>query len=131
MITRFLHASLIVSNTQKSTEFYTQCFDFVVDPARPDLGFPGAWLKHGSFELHLLEVTNPDPVLNRPSHGGRDRHLAFAVNSLGEVIKKLDKHSISYTISQSGRLALFCRDPDGNALEFVEINKGQAAAYEI
>ena len=131
MITRFLHASLIVANTQTSIDFYTQCFGFIVDQARPDLGFPGAWLKHGNFELHLLEVTNPDPVLNRPGHGGRDRHLAFAVNSLEEVIKQLDEHCVSYTVSQSGRMALFCRDPDGNALEFVEINKGQIIAYEI
>lgn len=28
---------------------------------------------------------------------------------------------IPYTRSRSGRTALFCRDPDGNALEFIEI----------
>jgi len=27
---------------------------------------------------------------------------------------------VAFTLSQSGRSALFCRDPDGNALEFVQ-----------
>ncbi|MGR9099900.1 MAG: VOC family protein, partial [Gammaproteobacteria bacterium] len=26
-----------------------------------------------------------------------------------------------YTLSKSGRQALFCRDPDGNALEILEL----------
>jgi len=32
---------------------------------------------------------------------------------------RLDAAGISYTPSRSGRAALFCRDPDGNALEFI------------
>jgi hypothetical protein len=28
---------------------------------------------------------------------------------------------VSYTASKSGRAALFCRDPDANTLEFVEV----------
>jgi len=87
---------------------------------RPDLGFPGAWLNHGSFELHLLEVSNPDPTTNRPSHGGRDRHLAFATDDLTCLTQCLDLKNVSYSLSKSGRRALFCRDPDGNTLEFVE-----------
>jgi glyoxylase I family protein len=31
----------------------------------------------------------------------------------------LDGARIAYTLSRSGRAALFCRDPDGNALEFI------------
>lgn len=122
MINRFLHASLIVNNISTAVDFYQQCLGFSIDHDRPNLGFPGAWLHSGEFELHLLEVANPDPTQNRPAHGGRDRHLAFAVSSLDRLINKLDHHQVQYTLSQSGRRALFCRDPDGNALEFVEIN---------
>jgi len=28
---------------------------------------------------------------------------------------------VPYTLSRSGRRALFCRDPDGNAIELVEV----------
>jgi len=34
---------------------------------------------------------------------------------------RLDAAGIPYTASQSGRAALFCRDPDANTLEFVEV----------
>jgi glyoxylase I family protein len=32
----------------------------------------------------------------------------------------LEQAGIAYTLSISGRKALFCRDRDGNALEFIE-----------
>ena len=34
---------------------------------------------------------------------------------------RLDAAGVNYTVSQSGRTALFCRDPDMNTLEFVEV----------
>jgi catechol 2,3-dioxygenase-like lactoylglutathione lyase family enzyme len=34
--------------------------------------------------------------------------------------RRLDAAGVTYTSSQSGRAALFCRDPDANTLEFVE-----------
>jgi glyoxylase I family protein len=42
------------------------------------------------------------------------------VADLDDVISTLEAADIAYTLSRSGRRALFCRDPDGNALEFVE-----------
>jgi glyoxylase I family protein len=35
-------------------------------------------------------------------------------------MQKLDGSGINYNLSQTGRRALFCRDPDDNALEFIE-----------
>lgn len=93
----------------------------MLDETRPDLGYPGAWLRLGNAQqLHLLELPNPDPVSGRPEHGGRDRHLALAVDSVTALQSRLVEHGIVNTMSRSGRAALFCRDPDGNALEFVE-----------
>jgi len=114
------HVSVIVSDTSRALDFYEQVLGLPVDEARPDLGYPGAWLRIGGQQLHLLELPNPDPVADRPAHGGRDRHLAVTVNALDELIKRLDEKKIDYTLSRSGRRALFCRDPDGNALEFIE-----------
>jgi extradiol dioxygenase family protein len=47
--------------------------------------------------------------------------VAFHVQELSQVANRLDAAGIVYTKSQSGRKALFCRDPDQNALEFVEV----------
>jgi len=40
--------------------------------------------------------------------------------NLSVIEKRLKRMSINFTRSQSGRLALFCRDPDGNGLEFIQ-----------
>lgn len=120
-IKSFHHASLIVSDTDKSLVFYQDLLGLQLDPSRPDLGYPGAWLIIGERQIHLLELPNPDPVTGRPDHGGRDRHLAFQVQDLENLIDKLKSAGVSFSLSKSGRKALFCRDPDGNALEFIAI----------
>jgi len=117
----FHHASVIVSDTDLSLAFYCGLLGLERDPRRPDLGYPGAWLRLEGGAIHLLELPNPDPVVGRPAHGGRDRHLALGVPDLDALADALTEAAISYTLSHSGRRALFCRDPDGNALELIEV----------
>ena len=120
-ITRLHHVSLIVQDSEQALVFYRDLLGLAIVEDRPDLGYLGAWLDLGSGQqLHLLELENPDSVTGRPEHGGRDRHIAFHVKSLNLLVEMLDNNNIAYTMSQSGRAALFCRDPDGNALEFIE-----------
>ena len=114
------HVSMIVSNTQQSVAFYENLLDLQVNDKRPDLGFPGAWFDIAGQQIHLLEVENPDPVTNRPEHGGHDRHFAMTVDNIEEIEQRLQKLGAKYTKSRSGRAALFCRDPDGNGLEIIQ-----------
>ncbi len=120
LITRIDHASLIVASTDKALQFYSSILGLEVDPSRPDLGYPGAWLNVGNGQIHLLELPNPDPADNRPAHGGRDRHLALVVSDLDELISRLEAAGIAVSKSKSGRKAAFCRDYDSNAVELVE-----------
>jgi len=69
-----------------------------------------------------LQETNGPAAL--PEHGGRDRHVAMNVADLDVVEAALGSAGISYTLSRSGRRALFCRDPDGNAIELIEVLTG-------
>lgn len=115
-----LHASVIVKDTDKALRFYHDILGIPVNPARPELGYPGAWLQIGTQQIHLLELDNPDPVRDRPAHGGRDRHVAIAVDHLEALQNRLERAGVDYTLSKSGRRALFVRDPDGNACEFIE-----------
>lgn len=119
-ITKILHSSLLVQDTERSIEFYRDLLGLEIDYSRPDLGFPGAWLIVGSQQIHLLELPNPDPRKGRPEHGGRDRHTALQVTDIDKLQQRLEAADISFTRSKSGRKALFVRDPDGNALEFIE-----------
>ena len=113
------HASLVVADTAVALEFYCGVLG-MQQTDRPELGFPGAWLQLGTQQIHLLELENADPITGRPEHGGRDRHIALSVQELAPVREVLDKNGITYTLSKSGRQALFCRDPDGNALEILQ-----------
>lgn len=115
-----LHASVIVSDTERALTFYRDVLGLPVSNERPNLGYPGAWLILGDQQIHLLELPNPDPTTGRPEHGGHDRHIAIGVKSFKELKLRLDQAGMTYTSSKSGRAALFVRDPDGNALEFIE-----------
>ena len=68
-----------------------------------------------------MELPNPDPLEGRPEHGGRDRHLAITVFSLEPLLRRLRAKGHVYTMSKSGRRALFTRDLDSNAFEFIEL----------
>jgi glyoxylase I family protein len=117
------HVSLIVADTRRSLGFYRDLLGLEIDPTRPDLGFPGAWLKVGHQQIHLLELDNPDALAERPAHGGRDRHTAFLVDDLGALRSRLEGAGVDYSLSRSGRAALFCRDPDQNTIELIEKEK--------
>ena len=112
---------MLVKDTDRALEFYTGVLGLERNNNRPALSYPGAWLDLGDGgQIHLIELPNPDPIDGRPTHGGRDRHTALTVSNLDIVIANLEMASMPYTLSSSGRRALFCRDFDGNTLELIE-----------
>jgi glyoxylase I family protein len=119
MINELLHVSVLVSDLDRARVFYEQVLELTPSSSRPKMTFDGVWYEIGAQQIHLLVLPNPDPVAGRPEHGGRDRHVALGVNDLKRLKRALEQAGIPYTTSRSGREALFCRDPDGNALEFV------------
>lgn len=121
-VTTLLHAGLLVSDLARARVFYESVLGLSRIAGRPDLPYPGEWYAlGGDQQLHLMNLPNPDANAIRPEHGGRDRHIALGVNALAMLQTRLDSAGVVYTVSKSGRAALFCRDPDGNTLEFVEI----------
>ena len=106
------HVSLIVADKARALAFYRDILGLQPDHSRPALAFPGAWLRLGDRQLHLLQLPNPDPVA--------DRHTAVTVDDLDGFAVRLEQADIPFTLSKSGRRALFCRDPDGNAWELIE-----------
>ena len=118
------HVSLLVSDTRRALDFYHGVLGLPLDDGRPEMGFPGAWLQIGPQQLHLIELPQQPGTETPAVHGGRDRHFALAIANLEDLRQKLEAHGIAYTLSRSGRSALFCRDPDGNAVEIVEQRAG-------
>lgn len=116
-----LHSSLLVEDLARARAFYEGVLGLQASLERPAMSFEGVWYELGKQQIHLLCLPSPEKGLVRPEHGGRDRHVALGVDSVAELASRLDAAEIPYTRSRSGRAALFCRDPDDNALEFVEI----------
>lgn len=117
---RMDHHSVLSSDIAKSKFFYHEILGLEIDPDRPNLAYDGLWFKIGEQAIHCICLPNPDPVLERPEHGGRDRHVALKIANLQPLITRLEEHSIFYSKSKSGRAAIFFRDPDGNAVEVIE-----------
>ncbi|PAN17590.2 hypothetical protein PAHAL_3G142500 [Panicum hallii] len=117
------HVGILCENLERSMAFYKDLLGLKVNCARPTdkLPYRGAWLWVGSEMIHLMELPNPDPLTGRPEHGGRDRHTCIAIKDVLKLKEIFDKAGISYTLSKSGRPAIFARDPDGNALEFTQV----------
>lgn len=121
-VTALLHAGLLVADLTRARSFYESVLGLSGVPNRPDLPYPGAWYElGGSQQLHLMNLPNPDVASIRPQHGGRDHHIALGVKNMAALKSRFDAAGVKYTVSQSGRAALFCRDPDMNTLEFVEV----------
>jgi glyoxylase I family protein len=114
------HVSLLVSDTRRALGFYQGILGLEVDQSRPVMDFPGAWLLAGTQQIHLIEIPDRARTATPAGHGGRDWHVALSVSDLGALEAALTGRGIGYTMSRSGRRALFCRDPDGNAIELVE-----------
>ena len=139
MITGILHATFLTADLRKSRAFYEGILGLKPDPNRPAMSYDGVWYDVADKQqIHLMLLPNPETGLQRPAHpqgvrrgckglkpqqhtqhGGRDRHVALEVSDMAKLVERLDQAGVTYTLSQSGRRALFCRDPDGNALEFI------------
>ncbi len=122
MIKSIAHASFLVVNIQDSLNFYCGVLGIKQNMGRPKFPFDGAWLDLGDSgqQLHLMQLPNPDSKEGRPEHGGKDKHIALVVDDLAALAVRLEGANVTFSRSKSGRAAFFCRDPDGNALEFSE-----------
>ncbi|KAI4335266.1 hypothetical protein L6164_013929 [Bauhinia variegata] len=118
------HVGILCENLERSLDFYQNILGLEINEARPHdkLPYRGAWLWVGSEMIHLMELPNPDPLTGRPPHGGRDRHTCIAIRDVSKLKAIFDKAGIPYTLSRSGRPAIFTRDPDANALEFTQVD---------
>jgi len=118
----FHHVAIIVSDLAKAKQVYGDILGLEQD-VRPDLKFDGLFYKLGNGQqLHIMFLDNPDATSVKPEHGGRYRHFALSVVNLEAIKTKLTQYNIAYTLSKSGRDALFFYDFDGNAIELVQQN---------
>jgi len=116
---KVVHIALLVSDLKQSAQFYEQILG-LERIKRPQLAFDGIWyaLEHGQ-EIHLMLLDNPYQSCDKPHHGGRDNHVAMQTDQLNQIINQLENNQVPYTMSKSGRAAIFFRDHDGNTIELM------------
>lgn len=106
------HVSINVSDVPAAQRFYTEVLGLeLLD--RPDFGFPGAWLRSGGQEVHLIGIDS--------GKAPKEQHFAFRVEDLDAVRGALESagHKCSKTSEIPGVcLQAFTRDPSGNMIEF-------------
>lgn len=113
------HVSLLVSDLSRSSDFYLRILGLEQDLSRPEMAFPGIWLNIGAQQIHLISLEKT-AVGTGENHPGRDAHFAISVKNINKIEGALNREGIEFYMSKSGRKALFCRDPDGNAIEFIQ-----------
>jgi len=116
---KIVHIGLLVQDLKSAAQFYEHILGLQrID--RPELAFDGLWYGlENAQQIHLMLLPDPYQGCDKPEHGGRDHHVAMQVDDLALITARLDAAGIQYSMSKSGRSALFCRDPDGNTIELI------------
>jgi catechol 2,3-dioxygenase-like lactoylglutathione lyase family enzyme len=116
MIVGMNHFTVIAEDERKALDFYVGLLGLTVG-ARPDLGFPGAWLYAGGPQA-VLHMYFDRPV---PAHrAGVIDHMAFTARDLKAVKARFDEKGVKYDLRRqaaSGTWQLFCLDPTGAKVE--------------
>ena len=119
-LVRLHHVSFAVHDLDASKHFFGEVLG-LEEIARPSFTFRGAWYTLGDQQLHLIEV-EADGREARDRIGRKD-HVALEVAAAGAVRQQLSDAGVEF--EEGGNQALgmdqvFCRDPDGHAIEFVQ-----------
>ena len=145
MITDFHHFSISSSDADRSIEFYRDVFgmELVSDREVPAGGFveevtgvAGAnvrivHLRGYGFNFELLEYKAPrgDRRAREPNHAG-SAHLCFVAEDLDAEFERLKTHGVRFRSPgpvtvvggpNDGGEALYLDDPDGNAVEVLQL----------
>lgn len=144
MITNIRHTGIVVSNLESSIRFYVDLLGFKVVRQMDESGeyienistlkgVKVTTVKMASQDDNLLELS----YYHSPKRlAGEQRniydigisHIAFTVHDIEDAYNKLHKAGVVFNappqLSPDGYAKVtFCRDPDGNLIELVEVLK--------
>jgi catechol 2,3-dioxygenase-like lactoylglutathione lyase family enzyme len=124
------HAGLLVADVERAVAFYRDVLGMEELPRPATLNNPGAWLRAGMHELHLIGeldagragALNP-PYTAREIAIGYGNHVALVVGSLDEALERVRDHGVEPGPPLSrgdGVRRAFITDPDGHIVELME-----------
>ncbi len=119
---------------QATVAFYKDVLGLSRDTGRPTIpGIPGAWINVGEVgQIHLIGGDQPSPVAKGPGQDPTRPHVAFAVRSIVDTRKELDRMGMPYWVIEGltspDSTQLFMNDPCGNMVELHQIDKCRCRA---
>ena len=116
MIVGMNHFTITAEDERKTLDFYVGLLGLTVG-ARPDLGFPGAWLYAGGTQA-VLHMYFERPLPEQRT--GVIDHMAFSATGLKAVKARFDAAGMKYDLRQqagAGTWQLFSHDPNGAKVE--------------
>ena len=125
MFNKIHHIAIICSNYELSKHFYVDLFGFRIirESKRENKGDCKIDLKCGESEIELFIKPNAPKRLSYPEAQGL-RHLAFKVESVDEIVIKLNKLGIKTEPIRlddfTNKKMTFFNDPDGLPIEIHE-----------
>jgi glyoxylase I family protein len=128
------HVNIVVKDVEASKRFYCKALGMEDVPRHPSFTFPGAWLRSGSAEIHLIQedvATHAPGDLSYAVAGSTDKDLAFSrhfslvIDDTDALVEQLQAHDVSIAfgpVERRGRLIqTYCYDPDGHLIEFTQL----------
>lgn len=121
-LSKIHHVAIIVSDYEKSREFYVEQLELPVirENYREDRGDWKLDLLAGDIELEIFGVKNPPRRVTNPEACGL-RHLAFYVDDVEQTVAWLNKKGIETEPIRwdpfTGKKMVFFRDPDDLPIE--------------
>jgi catechol 2,3-dioxygenase-like lactoylglutathione lyase family enzyme len=118
----FSHVAIDVTDLDEALAFYCGVLGFET-LQRPDFGFPGAWLRVGTLQLHLAVIPEAPTSTGFP-------HFALHVpaEAFHETIDALRRADVEFLGQPGSRVdfgttvwAAFIRDPSGNVIELTDV----------
>jgi catechol 2,3-dioxygenase-like lactoylglutathione lyase family enzyme len=125
MIVGMNHFTVIAEDEAKTLDYYVGVLGMRVG-ARPDLGFPGAWL-YGEGQQAILHLYFGRAV--PATRAGVIDHMAFTAQGLRAVRSRFDERGIAYDLRRqagAGTWQLFSHDPNGAKVE-LDFEAGEEA----
>jgi catechol 2,3-dioxygenase-like lactoylglutathione lyase family enzyme len=124
-VSRIDHVNIDTAKPEETISFYEAALGLEHRPeARPDPGFPGAWLFSGDQAMVHLNYHQPGSAgaekLADGSKSGAFNHVAFAGADFAATCARLDELGIPYRTGghpDRGVRQIFLRDPNNVAIE--------------
>ena len=111
------HFTILTDDVDRTIAFYREHLG--LEPgARPDLGFPGAWLRAPGGGEAILHIYWDRPLPEQRT--GVIDHMAFSARDLKAVKARFDARGWRYDLRRqagSGTWQLFSHDPNGARVE--------------